>query len=287
MMHFLRLSGILLIMALVQCQGDFPGYKKINKNAYLQLHKIGEDSILVNSGDYITCDLVYKTMSDSVFFSGRRKFQVSVNPEENVFDKSVVSLHKRDSVTIILPVKMFFQQTLETSVPAFLEADSNLKISMEIIDIQSPETYEREKEAFLHWIEDFGQYEKVILQQFIEEKSLEAKPTESGLYYLVLKEGRGRKVQKDDTLTVHYEGKFLNGKFFDSTVKRHEAFTFVYGQEWQVIPGLEEAIGRMREGEKALFIMPSELAWGKSGSSTGIIPPYTSLIFEVEVLELR
>jgi FKBP-type peptidyl-prolyl cis-trans isomerase len=53
----------------------------------------------------------------------------------------------------------------------------------------------------------------------------------------------------------------------------------------QVIGGLEEAIGRMREGEKALIILPSELAWGEKGSSTGIIPPFTSVIYELELLK--
>jgi len=60
----------------------------------------------------------------------------------------------------------------------------------------------------------------------------------------------------------------------------------VYGTEWQVIKGLEEAIGLMREGEKSLFILPSELGFGNQGSSSQVIPPFTSLIFEVEILKV-
>jgi FKBP-type peptidyl-prolyl cis-trans isomerase FkpA len=86
---------------------------------------------------------------------------------------------------------------------------------------------------------------------------------------------------------VHYEGRFLNGKFFDSTRQRNDPFQFVYGQQWQVVKGMEEAIGMMHEGEKALFIMPSGLAFGQTGSSTGIVPPFTSLIFEVELLLVK
>ena len=78
----------------------------------------------------------------------------------------------------------------------------------------------------------------------------------------------------------------FDGKYFDSTIRRNQSFQFVYGTEWQVIKGLEEAIGMMHEGEKSLFIVPSELAFGPAGSSTGIIPPYTSLIFEVELLKV-
>ena len=86
-------------------------------------------------------------------------------------------------------------------------------------------------------------------------------------------------------MTVNYEGRFLNGRFFDSTVKRNQPFEFVYGTELQVIPGLEDAIGRMREGQRALVILPSDLAWGEKGSSTGIVPPFTTVIYEVELLK--
>lgn len=284
----MRLLYWLFPLLLITCfSSEYPGFKKIDKNMYLQLHKIGEDSAFIHPNDYVTCDLVYKTMNDSVFFEGRRKFQVSAELLTNSFDKGLTELREKDSVTFILPSQLFFDSTLETSVPTYLSGKEKMKISLAVLEVQSQEKYEREKEAFLHWIEDFDSYEQVILRQFIEQEELDVQPEESGLYYIVLREGQGEKVKKDDTLTVHYEGRFLNGKFFDSTKKRDEAFTFVYGQEWQVIEGMEKAIGMMREGEKALFILPSDLAWGKSGSSTGIIPPYTSLIFEVEVLEIN
>jgi len=68
-------------------------------------------------------------------------------------------------------------------------------------------------------------------------------------------------------------------------VRTKQPFQFVYGTEWQVVKGLEEAIGMMQEGEKALVILPSDLAFGSEGSSTGIIPAYTSLIFDVEIIK--
>jgi FKBP-type peptidyl-prolyl cis-trans isomerase len=108
---------------------------------------------------------------------------------------------------------------------------------------------------------------------------------ENGLYFNTLQEVAGKPVEVGDIVTVNYEGRFLNGKFFDSTIKRNQPFEFIYGTEMQVIHGLEDAIGRMREGEKALVILPSELAWGEKGSSTGIIPPFTSVIYEVELIK--
>jgi FKBP-type peptidyl-prolyl cis-trans isomerase len=90
-----------------------------------------------------------------------------------------------------------------------------------------------------------------------------------------------------DTVLIHYEGYFLNGNFFDSTHQRNEPLQFVYGQQWQVIGGLEKAIGKMHEGDKALVIIPSEQAFGADGSVEGIVPPFTPVVFEVELINVK
>jgi FKBP-type peptidyl-prolyl cis-trans isomerase len=196
-------------------------------------------------------------------------------------------LRKDEKATFILSADVFFIQTLEASLPEFLPSGSKFKVTIGIIEIQTEKEYNKEKEAFLNWIEDFGEYEKVILQQFLSEEKLPVQPTNSGLFHLLINEGTGKIVEMGDTITVNYEGRFLNGKFFDSTIRRNQPFQFVYGTEWQVVKGLEEAIGMMREGEKSLFILPSDLAFGTEGSSTGIVPPFTSLIFEVEIIAIN
>jgi len=225
-------------------------------------------------------------MNDSAFFNGVRKFQVQQPAYEGAIDECFSMLSVDESATFIIPADNFFAVTLQSSLPRFITPGGSLKVQIEMLEIQSEKNYIREKEAFLSWIDDFGEYEKVILTQFLDEEKLDVNPLPSGIYYLNLNPGTGKKVEAGDTVTVNYEGKFLNGKFFDSTVKRRQPFQFVYGTEWQVIDGLEEAIGMMYEGEKSLFIFPSELAFGNRGSSSSLIPPFTSLIFEVEILKV-
>ncbi len=284
---FFILGSLLLLVTSCSRNSPYPGYSRAKHGIYYQLHKIGEDTQHAQPGDYITVDLAYMTMNDSVFFTGQRKFQVTKPAFKGSIDECFMMLAEKESATFIISAGDFFRKTLETSLPQFLSGDGKMKVRIDVAEIQTAEDYNKEKEAFLNWIDDFGEYEKVILRQFIEEKKLDVKPTSSGLYYVVLHPGKGKKVELGDTVTVNYEGRFLNGKFFDSTIKRQQPFQFVYGTELQVIKGMEEAIGMMHEGEKALFIMPSDLAFGKSGSSTGIIPPFTSLIFEVEILKIN
>ena len=275
---------------LYSCTGKttYPGFSKGKHGIYYKLNKIGESEQKAKYGDFITTDITYKTINDSVFFQGRRKLQLM--PEGN-YEGSIGEcfqmLSEGESATFIISARDFYIKTLETNMPEFLKANDKMKVGLDIIKIQTETDYEKEKEAFLNWIEDFGDYEKVILQQFLNKERLSVQPTTSGLYHLKLKEGTGKQIVAGDSVTVNYEGKFLNGKYLDSTVHRNQPFQFVYGTVWQVVKGLEEAIGMMRNGEKSLFIIPSDLAFGNQGSSTGIIPPFTSLIFEVEILAVN
>jgi FKBP-type peptidyl-prolyl cis-trans isomerase len=279
---------LLIVLGIVSCKyfSKYPGYSKTKSGIYYKLLKFGESSDKAQPGDYLTMDIAYKTIEDSLFFEGRRRVQVSEPKFPGAIDECFLMLAEEEKAEFIISANDFFTKTLETSLPGFLNPEDPMKVEIDVIEIQSEEDYYREKEAFLHWIEDFGEYEKVILRQFIEQKKIDKEPTESGLYHITLIEGTGDSVRVGDTVTVHYEGKFLNGKFFDSTKRRNSPFQFVYGRKWQVIPGMEEAIGRMIEGEKALFIIPSKIGFGQTGSSTGIIPPYTSTIFEVELIEV-
>jgi FKBP-type peptidyl-prolyl cis-trans isomerase FkpA len=284
------LASMFLLALLLLCSAcgrKYPGFTKSDTGIYYALHKIGESSVKAKYGDYIITDISYQTMKDSVFFKGRRKFKLEKPAVSLSVNECFTMLSQGDSASFIIPANNFFSNTLGKTMPSFIRTNENMKISASIVEIQSEEEYLSEKQAFLKWIEDFSQYEKEILRQFIQGSRISVRPTQSGLYYIKLVKGNGRKVKMGDTLVIDFEGRFLNGRFFDSTVKRNEPFQFVYGQEWQVIKGLEEGVGLMEEGEKALFIVPSELAFGQDGSSTGIIPPYTSLIYEVELKKIK
>lgn len=282
--------SILTILIFNACNllNKHPGFKRISGDIYYKLIKIGEQENKAQIGDYITIDIKYKTLKDSVFFSGIRKLKVTEPPFKGSIENCFLVLAKDDHAEFIISADEFFMQTLEASLPRFIEPGSKMKVDISMVDIQTKKQFEKEKEAFLNWIDDFGNYEKTLLKQFIEEEKIDVPATKTGMYFITMVKGdQSKKVELGDTITVHYEGKFLNGKFFDSTIKRKEPFSFVYGHQWQVIKGLEEAIGEMHEGEKSIVILPSELAFGKSGSSTGIIPPMTSVIFEVELIEVK
>ncbi len=282
---YLLLSCI--VIAALSCRDPYPGYTKTDDGVYYKLLTIGDQEKCCKYGDYVVANISYITMNDSVFFSGIRKFRITQSGFPGSIDKCFTLICEHDSARFIISALDFFEKTLESVVPDYLAADRKMKLAVNLLNVQTPEEYAREKEAFLHWVEDLGEYEKVLLKQYLREAKIDIPPTEDGIYYIVQQTGTGPAVAQGDTIMVHYEGFFLNGKSFDSTRRRNEPFQFVYGQQWQVIGGLEKAIGKMREGDKALVVIPSGQAFGVDGSAAGVVPPFTPVVFEIELLSVK
>ena len=106
--------------------------------------------------------------------------------------------------------------------------------------------------------------------------------TKSGLQYEVLTEGTGKKPKASDTVRCHYEGRLLDGTIFDSSYKRNAPADF--GLQ-QVIAGWTEGVQLMSEGSKFRFYIPYMLAYGEGGAGASI-PPFATLIFDVELIKV-
>jgi peptidyl-prolyl cis-trans isomerase A (cyclophilin A) len=109
--------------------------------------------------------------------------------------------------------------------------------------------------------------------------------TASGLIYNEKETGVGTQAAAGKTVKVHYTGRFPDGKVFDSSISRGEPIEFVLGQG-HVIRGWDEGIGLMKVGGKAELTIPPHLAYGERGAG-GVIPPNATLVFDVELVEVK
>ena len=162
-------------------------------------------------------------------------------------------------------------------------------------DIIKDITIQRHGEDSIKWdslsaFQEFNSNAEIRKKEAIEssEKAIASitngmKKTKNGLYYSILKSGRGKSPLKGDNVSVHYKGTLIDGTVFDSSYQRNEPITFSLGIG-QVIAGWDEGIMLLKKGSKAKFVIPSNLAYGSQGAG-GIIPPDATLIFEVELIE--
>ncbi|SFW14492.1 peptidylprolyl isomerase [Cellulophaga fucicola] len=145
-------------------------------------------------------------------------------------------------------------------------------------------------------VEAFRTFEGSREKRLAEEKAAAAaemeklaagfEETASGLRYKVIQKGTsGVKAESGKTVSVHYEGSLTSGQVFDSSYKRNEPIDFQLGVG-QVIPGWDEGIALLEVGDKARFVIPSNLAYGSAGAG-GVIPPNASLIFDVELMGVK
>jgi FKBP-type peptidyl-prolyl cis-trans isomerase FkpA len=102
----------------------------------------------------------------------------------------------------------------------------------------------------------------------------------------ILKEGSGRGAKNGNVLTVHYTGKLMDGKKFDSSYDHGTPFSFTLGTG-SVIRGWEEGLLGMKVGEVRRLTIPPELGYGQTGAGNGLIPPNATLIFEVELVKIN
>jgi len=144
-----------------------------------------------------------------------------------------------------------------------------------------------EQQKYIDKIKNLSEDEYVkFMYDEVKKVYPQAELSPSGLVYILENSGKGEKAKAGDNLSVHYRGTFrTSGKQFDSSYDRNQAMTFNF-KEQRMIPGFEEGLEMMAEGAKGKFIIPYFQAYGAQGRP-GAIPPYSDLVFDLEILEIK
>jgi peptidyl-prolyl cis-trans isomerase A (cyclophilin A) len=127
--------------------------------------------------------------------------------------------------------------------------------------------------------------ERATAEAKMEKLAAGFEKTESGLRYQFIQRGNGKKAEKGRTVSVHYSGQLEDGKVFDSSYARKKPIEFPLGMG-HVIEGWDEGIELLQVGDKARFVIPSHLGYGSRGAG-GVIPPNATLVFDVELMDVK
>jgi FKBP-type peptidyl-prolyl cis-trans isomerase FkpA len=280
MTNFLRttLSVALATSLLFSCN-NFKVTQDPDGSKY-QVHEGGKGK-KINIGDMLTFDLVIKSASDSTFEDTyKRKQPITMvcqkGTYKGAFETALMHLTEGDSATVMVNADSLFAR-VQQPLPVGVTKGSDIKFIVKIKSTQTREEFQKAQDA------KKGNEAK-IMEEFAKKNFPTATKTQFGMYRVVVKEGTGELIKAGQTAKVAYTGKTMDGKIFDSSVGK-APYDVAVGQG-TVIPGWEQALVMMKKGEKATFFIPSSLAYGEQGAGAGI-GPFSSLIFEMEVLDVK
>jgi len=244
----------------------------------------------IDTGGVVKVHLVLSLLNGKQLYSTYQKGKPSEFQYGQKFDtpglqEAVGKLKKGSKARVIVPSNMAYaEQGRGILVPPY----TTLVYELEILDMKSKSEYQKEialKQQQDNLKKDSLKMNEITkLQQYLKDNNVTTPALLSGLYYIEMVKGTGELAKSGDTVTVHYTGSLVDGTVFDSSRERNEPFSFTLGRR-QVISGWDQGIALMRKGGKAKFIIPSHLAYGER--EVQVIPAFSTLIFEVELLNIK
>jgi len=268
----------------------FKGFTQTETGLYYKITTKNAEGKVPQEGDYLYFEVSFDADFDSTLVFPVRDMEGPLTP--SVFKGDVFeaySLLKEGEVgEFYIKADSFMMYFMMAMPPPSVTPESMLHFTIKLKEVKPKEVYEQEmavkEQEYMEMIAVKKEEEKVALAAYIAEQKITVKPTESGLYFIEKVKGKGAKAENGKKVSVHYTGKLLDGTVFDSSVERDKPLEFTLGEG--MIPGFAEGISLMKEGGKAVLVIPSDLAYGERGGPGGKIGPCTPIVFEVELLKV-
>ena len=285
--NFFLLSALFLMLSvLTGCSNAPKGYQATDNGLYYRLftNNGGENPQI---GDLLELTMSCSVNDTVVILPLTKNIIPMTEPSFwSDFVEGFSMMHKGDSASFIVDIDSSFVNLFgyNTLPPQFSSTDI-MRFEVRLDDFYP------ESEFRFRMIENIkknypAETEKAAseLNAYLEKNGVMAQPTSTGLYYVKTQDGTGEKPSKGSTVKAHYTGYLLDGTVFDTSIERGEPIEFVLGVG-QVIPGWDEGIAMMSKGEKAVLYIPYYLAYGDR--DLGVIPPFSNLVFEVELIDFK
>jgi FKBP-type peptidyl-prolyl cis-trans isomerase len=274
---------VLGCLVLFSCENKYKGFEKTENGLYYRFFT--EDTIryVPENDDIIYLAMSIRTENDSII-APHTQWRVAMKPLrfKGDFFEALSLMHEGDSAEFIINAKNYYEHNYE-QVPDFVKDDKTMLWF--IVKIDSIQNWEHFKTADAEAkLKAKLEAEKNLIESYLEKNNITTPPQASGLYYIETKAGKGNKPAEGQNVWVHYTGRLLDGKVFDSSIERGEPLPFQLGMG-RVIKGWDEGIALMKKGGKAILLIPSYLAYGEN--KIGDIPPNSPLVFEVELVDIK
>lgn len=254
-------------------------------------------------GDIATVVMQYSNDKDSLVFDSRKSpnrrrtdsigvVGVPIKKSFNgCLEQGLELMAQGDSALFSINTDSLFFKTFKLkNLPPYVHQGTWLTFYVKMIKFQTPDQIKEEQQQLMikHRMEmqQLKAEEAQSIAKYLNDNKLNVQPTADSVYFLSRQNGNGKKIEVGDSVDLLYTGMFLDGKVFDAShlhPKGQELLKVVYAPNMPLIKGWVLALGTMSEGDKARILLPSSLAYG---AGYGPIPPYSPLIFDIEVVKV-
>lgn len=296
--------GLFLCINLIAQKTDSKNYKQIleeqkqiknqtQNSGYIHDLKTGLYFKVINQdkkalqpvdGDFVDFIFTLRTKDSTIIPSYHSGDQIIESLFKGDFYDALRFMHEKDSISFILNGDSIYKYYMGNQVYPF--GKNPLYMDIKLLKITPKEEFEKlkfeEKKQYELFLEDAKVKEDSLLTEYIKKNNINVKPTESGLYLIKESSINGNQISIGSVVEVHYILSLIDGTLIQSSYEMGQPIKLTVGKN-EVIPAWEEALQLMKVGEKAKLIIPSKLAYGAQGAGQ-IIPPYSTLIFEIEVI---
>lgn len=277
---------LLVILAVVGCKekGSLPGFSVKESGLEYRLITLGDETKPVKDQDYLVLGLRAFDMSGKELANNYPyQFDSAVvysQKQQSLWNEGLGSLMIGDSAAFILPY-----QTCKHVLPLYVPDSQRIVMHVKVIDRMDPEWFALQKK-YPGMAKVFKE-EVVELAAFFDTITAEASLEIGDMFYIETNEGEGEHPSTGDVVRVHYEGFFVDGDKFDSTIDRDESFEYRVGESGQVLLGFNIGVRQLKEGGEAYFVLPADMAFSHRGSTDGTVPPNTTVIYRVNLLSIQ
>ncbi len=281
----LMFSIVAAVLLLPGCSKDKDGYSTLESGLKYKFVKSNK-GVKPAIGDVMDMVICYYTPYDSLLYDSRLvKDSFTVVLVAPTFtggvEEGFAMMSAGDSALFKVRADSLFEKTFFTTVPSYLKPEDEIKFQVKINKIISKAYADSMKQAIDRRMR---QEEFLLLEAYLTANNLDVSPTPNGAYLSITKPGTGPYPAKGDSVFVVYTGRLIDGTVFDKMQDKSNPLSFVLGQN-NVIEGWEECMPLLNKGSVATMVIPSDLAYG--GDEVGLLKPYSSLVFEVEIVDIR
>ena len=303
-------KSLVLVLALITGVSTLSSCQKtkVTEKDAIEFTYIKEGTEKPANGNFLLYNLEILTQADSVIYSTLTEpfpgylMANDTIKAQNGMDEIFLSLRKGDSITFEAAAKIIFSG----NQPAPIKENDVIKVRLGAYEVKTEaemqafyeEAMQKEQEKAAERAKALLVEEAKSIEAYLTKNNLKAQKTESGLYYVIEKEGTGEVTTPGTTMYVNYAGYLLGGPLFDTSWPELAKANNMFSEErpyeplpvnvgmGQVIPGWDEGLMLLKKGSKAKLIIPSPLGYGEGGAGE-MIPANSILVFDVEVTDVQ